>query len=142
MRPAAVTVPASAALHVCHACVCGCLDHTSPQPACSPVSSSTLLPPPSLKKPSTLWHTHGQAGMMGAVAVIADREMPDALLPVVVVDDVGTALGRLADAFYERPSRRMRTIGMVGSYGKTTSAWLARGMFEETGERCGMIGAW
>ena len=27
------------------------------------------------------------------------------------------------------------------SYGKTTTAWLARGMFEETNELCGMTGA-
>lgn len=79
---------------------------------------------------------------MGAVAVIAGRPLPDALLPVVVVDDVAAALGSLADAFYERPSRRMRTVGVVGSYGKTTTAWLSRGMFEETAERCGMIGGW
>lgn len=79
---------------------------------------------------------------MGAVAVLSMRPLPDALLPVVEVPDTLRALGRLADAFYERPSRRMRTVGVVGSFGKTTTTWLARGMFEETNERCGMIGGW
>ena len=79
---------------------------------------------------------------MGAVAVLAARPLPDALLPVVVVPDLQAALGRLAAAFYERPAARMRTVGVVGSFGKTTTAWLARGMFEETNERCGMIGEW
>ena len=80
---------------------------------------------------------------MGAVAVLAARPLPNALLPVVVVPDLQAALGRLAAAFYERPAARMRTVGVVGSFGKTTTAWLARGMFEETNERCGMIGeAW
>ncbi len=42
----------------------------------------------------------------------------------------------------------MRTVGITGSYGKTTTAWLLRGMlentFEETGELVGMLGelAW
>jgi hypothetical protein len=79
---------------------------------------------------------------MGAVAVLAARPLPNALLPVVVVPDLQAALGRLAAAFYERPAARMRTVGVVGSFGKTTTAWLARGMFEETNERCGMIGEW
>jgi hypothetical protein len=34
----------------------------------------------------------------------------------------------------------MRTVGLAGSYGKTTAAWLMRGLFEETGELTGMIG--
>lgn len=42
----------------------------------------------------------------------------------------------------EHPSRRMRTIGLVGSYGKTTSSWLMRGMFEEAEELVGMVGEW
>lgn len=82
-----------------------------------------------------------QAVDQGAVAVLAERPLPDALLPVVVLPDLPRALGRLAAAFYEQPSRRVRVVGVVGSFGKTTTAWLARGMFEETGERCGMIGA-
>lgn len=82
-----------------------------------------------------------EASELGAVAVLAQRPLPDALLPVVVVPDTLRALGEVASAFYDRPSRRMRTVGVAGSLGKTTTAWLARGMFEETNERCGMIGA-
>lgn len=37
--------------------------------------------------------------------------------------------------------RLLRPQGVVGSFGKTTTCWLARGMFEETNERVGMIGA-
>lgn len=55
-----------------------------------------------------------QSVEMGAVAVLAERPLPDALLPVVVVPDTLRALSALADAFYERPSRRMRTVGLVG----------------------------
>ncbi len=53
---------------------------------------------------------------MGAVAVLAERPLPDALLPVVVVPDTLRALSALADAFYERPSRRLRTVGLVGRW--------------------------
>lgn len=55
-----------------------------------------------------------QSVEMGAVAVLSERPLPDALLPVVVVPDTRRALSALADAFYERPSRRMRTVGLVG----------------------------
>lgn len=81
-----------------------------------------------------------EAAELGAVAVLAERPLPDALLPVVVVPDTLRALGQLAAAFYEQPSQRTKTLGVVGSFGKTTTCWLARGMFEETNERVGMIG--
>jgi hypothetical protein len=45
-------------------------------------------------------------------------------------------------ATVDHPSKRMRTVGLVGSYGKTTTAWLVRGMLEQTGGVVGMIGGW
>lgn len=33
-------------------------------------------------------------------------------------------------------------VGVVGSYGKTTSAWLTRGLFEQQEDLVGMIGGW
>jgi hypothetical protein len=43
-----------------------------------------------------------EAEELGAVAVIASRPLPDALLPVIVVDDTLQALGKLAAEFYGR----------------------------------------
>jgi hypothetical protein len=40
----------------------------------------------------------------------------------------------------DSPSTRLRTVALVGSYGKTTTAWLARGLLEEGGQLVGMSG--
>jgi len=34
----------------------------------------------------------------------------------------------------------MHTVAFIGSYGKTTCSWLARGIFEQNGELCLMVG--
>ena len=78
---------------------------------------------------------------LGAVAVLAERPLPDVGVPVVVVPSTLGVLGALGSAFYAAPSAQVRTVGLVGSYGKTTSAWLMRGMFEEAGELTGMLGS-
>lgn len=65
-----------------------------------------------------------EAAEMGVSAVLAAAgRAVDAGpgLPVLRVEDTLSALGKLAAAFYEQPSRRARTVGFVGSYGKTTA---------------------
>lgn len=40
----------------------------------------------------------------------------------------------------DHPSRAMHTVAFIGSYGKTTTAWLTRGLLEEAGEVVAMVG--
>lgn len=81
-----------------------------------------------------------EASDLGAVAVIAERPLPGCLLPVIQVPDTLDALAAIAEEFYDRPAQRMQTIAFVGSYGKTTSSWLARGIFDEAEKDIGIIG--
>ena len=75
------------------------------------------------------------------MAALGEKAVQGSPVPVLLTGDVTRALSALGAAFYDHPSRRTRTVGLVGSLGKTTAAWLARGMFEETGEVTGRIGA-
>lgn len=66
----------------------------------------------------------------GAVAVAGGagvRPRNDLLhgLPYVPVPDDRAAVARLAAAFYDRPSRKLRVVGVTGTDGKTTTATLA-----------------
>jgi len=70
----------------------------------------------------------------GAVAVVAERAphpRPRASAPLIIVSDSRVALSALAAALYERPSARLRVVGVTGTDGKTTtvsliwSAWRA-----------------
>lgn len=61
-------------------------------------------------------------------------------VPVVRVDDTHFALSQLARAFYDDPSRKMLTVGITGTNGKTTTSWLVRGILEEAEHLTGMVG--
>jgi UDP-N-acetylmuramoyl-L-alanyl-D-glutamate--2,6-diaminopimelate ligase len=77
----------------------------------------------------------------GAVAVVADRS-PDtaASVPWVVVPDARAALAALAAEFFGHPSRAMQVVGITGTNGKTTTAYLLRAVFESAGKKCGLLG--
>lgn len=65
----------------------------------------------------------------GAVAVLADREVPGleaAGAGVVTVDRVAPALQQLAPRFYNHPSLQLRMVGVTGTSGKTTVTHLIR----------------
>ena len=46
----------------------------------------------------------------------------------------------LAAAFYGHPSREMQVVGITGTNGKTTTAYLVASIFDAAGIRCGMLG--
>ncbi|MFF6801602.1 UDP-N-acetylmuramoyl-L-alanyl-D-glutamate--2,6-diaminopimelate ligase [Streptomyces sp. NPDC012616] len=72
-----------------------------------------------------------QAAGLGAVAVLTDPAGADRAaatgLPVLVVDDPRGAMGELAATIYGRPGRGLLQIGITGTSGKTTTAYLVEG---------------
>ena len=76
----------------------------------------------------------------GAVAVVADQPAPPNGVPWVEVTDARAAMARLADEFYAHPSRAMSVVGITGTNGKTTTAYLLRSVFEAAGKKCGLLG--
>ncbi len=63
-------------------------------------------------------------------------------LPVaqVVVPSVRSAMGPAAAAFYGQPSSQLLTVGVTGTNGKTTSAFLAAHLLDCAGLRAGLMG--
>jgi UDP-N-acetylmuramoyl-L-alanyl-D-glutamate--2,6-diaminopimelate ligase len=77
----------------------------------------------------------------GAVAVVSDSVVAHAVnVPWIVVDDAREAMAILADEFYEHPSRSMSVVGITGTNGKTTTAYLLRALFEAAGMKSGLLG--
>ena len=82
-----------------------------------------------------------QAIDRGAVAIVAETPAPDGVhVPWAIVADARLALALLATTFYRDPSREMRVVGITGTNGKTTTAYLVAGIFEAAGIRCGVLG--
>ena len=83
----------------------------------------------------------GDAIARGAVAVVSDSAAVGTPgVPWVVVDDARHAMAVLADEFYEHPSASMTVVGITGTNGKTTTAYLLRSLFEAAGMKSGMVG--
>ncbi|MFE0512921.1 UDP-N-acetylmuramoyl-L-alanyl-D-glutamate--2,6-diaminopimelate ligase [Streptomyces sp. NPDC058964] len=72
-----------------------------------------------------------QAVGLGAVAVLTDRTGAERAaasgLPVLVVDDPRGRMGELAATIYGRPGNDLLQIGITGTSGKTTTAYLVEG---------------
>jgi UDP-N-acetylmuramoyl-L-alanyl-D-glutamate--2,6-diaminopimelate ligase len=77
----------------------------------------------------------------GAMAVVSERPAPpDAPVAWVLVEDARLALAVLAAAFWRRPSADMQVVGITGTNGKTTTAYLVASIFDAAGIRCGVLG--
>ena len=81
-----------------------------------------------------------EAIQRGCSAVLAQRPLPDAGLPVCVVPNVGDAYGRLCQALAGNPSQCLKVIGITGTNGKTTTSCLIAGVLTTAGHRIGLLG--
>ena len=75
----------------------------------------------------------------GAVALVCERALGLGV-PEVVVEDVRAAMGPAAARFYGDPTAELEVVGITGTNGKTTTAFLVRHLVEAAGRRCGLLG--
>lgn len=84
-----------------------------------------------------------EADKRGAVAVVASKEVDIeetlGCKALVIVEDTSLVLPILSAAFYRHPSKNMAVIGITGTNGKTTTAYLIKAMYEAMGLRTGML---
>ncbi|GAA0567040.1 UDP-N-acetylmuramoyl-L-alanyl-D-glutamate--2,6-diaminopimelate ligase [Paractinoplanes ferrugineus] len=84
------------------------------------------------------------AAAAGAVAVLTDAAGRDAALatglPVLVTDDPRAALGAASAAVYGDPSARLLMIGITGTAGKTSTAYLVESGLRAAGLTTGLVG--
>jgi len=76
----------------------------------------------------------------GATALIVERPLPEVAAPQLVVDAARPALASAAAWWFGDPSHRLTVVGITGTDGKTTTAYLAVAALEAAGRRAGMIG--
>jgi UDP-N-acetylmuramoyl-L-alanyl-D-glutamate--2,6-diaminopimelate ligase len=80
----------------------------------------------------------------GARAVLTDREgaalVADLGVPTLIAEDVRASVGASAALVYGDPSRRLRMLGITGTSGKTTTAYMVRAVLDAAGVSSGLIG--
>jgi UDP-N-acetylmuramoyl-L-alanyl-D-glutamate--2,6-diaminopimelate ligase len=75
----------------------------------------------------------------GAVALVCQRPLGLGM-PEVIVDDVRAAMGPAAARFYGDPTAELEVVGVTGTNGKTTTAFLVRHLLEADGRQTGLLG--
>ncbi|MDR1295175.1 MAG: Mur ligase domain-containing protein, partial [Bifidobacteriaceae bacterium] len=93
-------------------------------------------------------NTHGAtfapaAMRAGARGVLTDDQgagMLDPQMPFLVVPEPRERLGALAAWFYDHPARGLTVVGVTGTTGKTTVAWLVEAAMREAWSRSAVLG--
>ena len=75
----------------------------------------------------------------GAAALVVDH-LVDVDIPQVEVPDVRRAMATAAAKFYGDPTRTLQVVGVTGTNGKTTTAYLVRALLEAAGRQSGLLG--
>ncbi len=75
----------------------------------------------------------------GALALVVERELGLGV-PELRVASARAAMAPLAARFYGEPSHELSVVGVTGTNGKTTTAYLVRALLEASGLQCGLLG--
>jgi len=84
-----------------------------------------------------------QAAERGAVAVLTDADgarLVGDLLPVLIVEHPRALTGEIAARVWGRPSEHLNLIGITGTNGKTSTAYLVEAALAHNGRTTGIIG--
>lgn len=83
----------------------------------------------------------------GAKAIITDFEFVKNyegkaldIVNIIGVEDVRKIMAQMGFTFYEKPSEKIKLIGVTGTNGKTTITYLLKHIFETAGFKCGLVG--
>lgn len=87
----------------------------------------------------------GDAVRAGAAAIVydastADDRPVDFGVPAIAVADLDLHVGLIADRFFGAPSAALDVIGVTGTNGKTTVAWMVARALDALGVRAGYSG--
>ncbi|HMR63384.1 MAG TPA: UDP-N-acetylmuramoyl-L-alanyl-D-glutamate--2,6-diaminopimelate ligase [Anaerolineae bacterium] len=84
-----------------------------------------------------------QAIEQGAAAIVYEEtgltELPQTTLPFIAVPDAREALAYLSAAWYDFPARRLITVGLTGTDGKTTTTNFLYQILRAAGRKVSMI---
>jgi len=83
----------------------------------------------------------GQAAAKGCAVIVAEHQVPiDETITLIIVEDTREALASMSAAFFGYPSKRLKTIGITGTKGKTTIAYMIKSILDRAGIKTGLIG--
>ena len=83
----------------------------------------------------------GEALKRGAAALVSEEFLPvPEEIPLIRVENARKALSRISAAWFGYPARKLILVGVTGTKGKTTTAWMVRAILEQGGYKTGLLG--
>lgn len=61
-------------------------------------------------------------------------------ITIIKVENTRIALAQIASKYYDNPASKLKLIGITGTKGKTTTAYMIRDIMNASGKKTGMIG--
>ena len=86
-------------------------------------------------------HKYAQAAVdAGAAAIVISKDTDISGATVIKTDDTRKALAFISAEYFGNPADTIKTIGITGTKGKTTTAMMIRSILEKGGIKTGVIG--
>lgn len=88
-------------------------------------------------------HKYADKAILNGAKVIVIQnniDLDNKEVTVIKCNDTRKALAVMAANYYDNPSKKMKIIGITGTNGKTTTAFMIKDILESSGKRVGLIG--
>ncbi|WP_294379562.1 Mur ligase family protein, partial [uncultured Clostridium sp.] len=88
-------------------------------------------------------HKYAEKAISNGASVIViqdDIEVNDKSVTIIKCADTRKALAVMGANYYDNPSKKMKIIGITGTNGKTTTAFMIKDILESAGKKVGLIG--
>lgn len=79
----------------------------------------------------------------GAEVLVVSKDVElcrEADTTVIRVEDTRYAMAHIAAAWFDHPAKKLITIGITGTKGKTTTTYLVKSILENAGRKVGLVG--
>ncbi len=84
-----------------------------------------------------------EAIQKGAIAILVKKDhdiKEEQGITFIKVEDTRIALAKVSATYYDNPASKLKMIGITGTKGKTTTAYMIRDILLASGKKTGMIG--
>lgn len=77
----------------------------------------------------------------GITSIVVEKDVtaPDGVT-IIKVESTRLALACMSAAYFDYPAEKLKTIGITGTKGKTTTSYMVKSILEKTGFKTGLIG--